>query len=436
MKFFLEHILSFLARRTISKYQPLIVGVTGSVGKTSSREAIFTVLSRKYRARRSDKNYNTEIGVPLTILGIPHSGKKIFGWIASCFGALVRLVIRDSAYPDILVIEMGADHPGDIGYLARLAPPLVGVITAISDVPVHVKFFTGPKELALEKAKLIEALPPEGYAVLNADDEMVRTIRDRTRGHVFSFGFGEDADVRIRDFTMRVREGASGVPSAGIGFTIEHDGKSVHVELENTFGRQQATAAATAAAVGLVFNMNLAEIATALRTYASPSGRLKLLRGNKGSLILDDSYNSSPQASEAALEVLREFPARRRIAVLGDMLELGAYTESAHRMLGAEVARVADLCIGVGGRMKFALDEVSRPQSDNRRVRDATDILWYATPTEAGKKLDELLRSGDVVLIKGSQSMRMERAVKEVMAEPERADELLVRQTVDWLRRP
>src|SRR3989344_2416115 len=192
MKSLLINLLASAARYTLRRYRPKIVGITGSVGKTSTKEAIFTVLAGRYRVRRSEKNYNTEIGVPLTILGIPHYGKNIFGWLWAIGRTRMRAFMRSAGYPEILVIEMGADRPGDIGYLAELAPPFVGVITAIGDMPVHVEFFDSPKALAQEKARLIAALPPEGRAILNCDDPAVLEIKGRAKARILSFGFRKD----------------------------------------------------------------------------------------------------------------------------------------------------------------------------------------------------------------------------------------------------
>lgn len=413
----------------------MIVGVTGSVGKTSTKEAIFTVLSAKYRVRRSKGNYNTEIGVPLTILGIPHCGKNVFKWLFVLIRAAIRALIRVDQYPEILVLEMGTDRPGDIAYLVKLAPPLVGVITAIGEIPVHVEFFAGPRQLAEEKAKLIAALPPEGYAVLNHDDATIHEVKGRTGAHILTYGFETDAGVRIIRHETRIR-GRGAAIDAGTDVALAQGSEIATVHLKNSFGKQQAYAAAAAAAAGLIFNMSLAEIAAALRRYESPPGRLKLIRGNKGAWILDDTYNASPASTHAALEVLAEFPAQRRIAVLGDMLELGKFTEAAHRTIGDRVRAAADLFIAVGERMKFAVEEAKMPGTGSGRTLPASQIFWFATSAEAGKKLEKLLLPGDVVLIKGSQSMRMERVVEEIMAEPERAAELLVRQAVDWKRRP
>lgn len=422
MKSLLERILASAARYTLRRYRPKVVAITGSVGKTSTKEAVFAVLSNRYRVRRSEKNYNTEIGVPVTILGIPHYGRNALGWLWGISRAYTKAWVRSPAYPDILVLEMGADRPGDIGYLAGIAPPSVSVITAIGETPVHVEFFAGPQELAEEKARLIAALPPEGRAVLNGDDPVVRGMSSRTKARAMTFGFRKDATMRIQGYHLE----ASG-SAPGIRFELLYSGEASPVVLSNTFGEQQAYAAAAAACVGVVFRMRLRDICRALGRYEAPAGRLKLLRGNKQSLILDDTYNASPIATLAALEVLAAFPARRRIAVLGDMLELGAYTEAAHRAVGERAAAVADLFAGVGERMKFAFDEASHSA---RRP----EMHWFATGQEAGPALDALLQPGDVVLVKGSQGMRMERVVEEIMAEPQRAGELLVRQTVDWKR--
>lgn len=441
MKAVLGKILAVLARATLRRYKPTITAITGSVGKTSAKEAVFTMLESRFNVRRSEKNYNTEIGVPLTILGIPHHGRNIFKWLSAFIRVAIRVLIRDQNFPEILVLEMAADRPGDIEYLVKLAPPFIGVITAIGEIPVHVEFFSGPQAVAEEKSKLIQALPQQGMAVLNCDDSSVMEMKNRTPARLITYGFTGGADVRIASYELQFPEAQTIVYKfprpqkkvddagalSGISFTLNYDGHTALIKLSNAFGKQQAYAAAAAAAVGLALGMALAEIAEALAGYESPPGRLKLLRGNKNTLILDDTYNASPSATAAALEVLVAFPARRRIAALGDMLELGEYTETAHRLAGKKAAAVADIFIGVGERMKFALDEA--------RANCATETLWFATSREAGQALEAMLQPGDVVLVKGSQSIRMEKAVLEVMAEPQRAKELLVRQDSEWLKR-
>lgn len=418
----LTRALAFLTHLTLQRRRPTVVGITGSVGKTSTREAVFTVLSTRYRARQSQKNYNTEIGAPLAVLGIPHYGRNPFGWIWGLTKSAFRLLVSDRGYPEVLVLELGADRPGDIAYLSTLVRPNVGVITAIGEVPVHIEFFSGPAALAKEKGELVAALPQDGSAVLNADDPRAMEMRPRARARVLTFGFAGGADVRISNYELIAGEWN------GIRFDLEHSNQRAAVRIKNAFGRQQAAAAAAATAAGVALKVDLADAARALASYAPPPGRMKLLKGNKGSLILDDTYNASPAAAEAALDVLAAFPAKRRIFVLGDMLELGAYTERAHRAVGAKAAEIADVFFGVGERMKFALDEA-------RRGGRAIETQWFAASSEAGRPLEAMLRPGDVVLVKGSQSMRMEKVVLEIMQEPENASGLLVRQETEWLRK-
>lgn len=434
MKAILQKILALLTGAILRRYRPKIVGITGSVGKTSTKEAIFSVLKSKYRVRCSEKNYNTEIGVPLAILGIHHYGRNVFLWAAALIRVAIGVLIRVREYPEILVLEMGADRPGDISYLVKLAPPFVGVITAIGDIPVHVEFFDGPEALAREKADLIKALPSDGYAVLNYDDAATRGIKSETNARIFSYGFNPEALVKIINYEMRADVGGGERP--GVSFKIEHNGSVVPMRLTGAFGKAQASAAAAAVCLGLIFGMNLVEIAEALSSYESPPGRMKLFNGVKRVLILDDTYNASPSAALAALDVLAEFPAGRKIVVFGDMLELGQHTETAHRAIGEKIAAVADLFIAVGERMKFALDEAAHGGAEGRRKLQNQQVLWFARSDDVGKKLEELLEPGDVVLVKGSQGMRMERIVKEIMAEPLKAEELLVRQDSEWLSKP
>lgn len=422
MKSILIQILGILARLTIRRYRPIVIGVTGSVGKTSAKEAIFAVLRTRYRTRRSQKSYNTEIGMPLAILGAEHQQGNVFGWLGVLLRSAWHLVLP-AVYPEVLILEYGVQQPGDMDYLVGIAPPLVAVVTAIGEVPVHVEYFAGPLAVAEEKGKLAAALPAAGYAVLNSDDDTVSDMRGRTAAHPMTYGFGSDAMLCIHGYAL---------DEHGLRCSFTHGTDTASVHLRNTFGKQQAYAAAAAVAVGLVLNLRFSDAARAVEAYEAPPGRLKLLGGNKGSRILDDTYNAAPAAMHAALDVLSEFPAaRRRIAVLGDMLELGRFTEAAHRAVGDQVSRTADIFIAVGERMKFAAEEVRARWGRESSVR----MFWFATSPEAGKKLEALLQPGDTVLVKGSQDMRMERVVEEIMAEPQRAKELLVRQDTEWLTR-
>lgn len=400
-----------MAQWTLRRYKPLVVAVTGSVGKTSTKEAIFAVLKSQYhdRVRRTTMNLNTEIGVPLAILGIRGGGKNPLAWAFHLLKGFFAVVWSPS-HPEVLILEMGADRPGDIRYLAQLAPPRIAVVTAIGEIPAHVEFFAGPKTLAREKAKLLEALPEDGWAMLNFDDLTVLEMRERKEMRVLTFGFGESADVRATAYEIRTGVDAGREIPEGINFKLEYRGTIVPVRLHGMFGKGAAYAALAAAAVGLALKMHLVEISEALSDIQPVPGRLCLVNGVKHSLILDDTYNAAPQAVVEALDTLAEFPARRRIAVLGDMLELGKYTEAAHRTMGERAARVADFFVTVGERMRFAGHEAIARGMDESRVH------MFSTTQEAGKWLQDKIMEGDVVLVKGARAMRMERVVEELHA--------------------
>lgn len=415
-------------------YQPKIIGITGSVGKTSARDALYAILKKRFRVRKPEKNFNNEIGMPLAILGIEHQGQSSVGWFFALAGAYFKIIFRDSNFPEILILEYGIDHPKDMDYLLAIAKPAIAVVTAIGDVPVHVEFFRNPEGLVNEKAKLVSAVNPTGHVVLNHDDYAVYDMKEKTRAHLVTFGFEEHAEVRVSNLKLQLKkEGDNGDVPEGITFKMEYNGNFVPVRLQNTFGVPQAYAAASAAAVALVLGMNLVDIANALQDYDSPPGRMRLLRGIKKSYILDDTYNAAPEAMRSALDTLKNLPGKRKIAVLGDMLEIGKYTEQVHRAIGDQVAEFADMLFTVGPRAKFIADEAKhRGIAVGGRRLESNQVGSFDDAVEAGRTLDPLVEEGDLILLKGSQALRMEKAVKEIMARPDKAWELLVRQEEYW----
>ncbi|OIO48620.1 MAG: hypothetical protein AUJ32_00140 [Parcubacteria group bacterium CG1_02_40_82] len=422
MKKIIEHILKRLAADVLRKYKPYIIGVTGSMGKTSTKEAIFAVLGTRFSVRRNVKNYNNEIGVPLTILGEESGGRSPLRWLFIFLKAL-KIIFFKTKYPEILILEMGADKPGDIKYLMSFVNPNIGVITGIGEIPVHVEFFKSSVQVAREKAGLIEFLEKEDFAILNFDDKLVKGMATKTQAKILSYGFDEAADVRATGYEINI---TLDPVLSGIGFKIEYDGKNLWFKKEGIFGEHQVYPILSAYAVGLALNMNLAEIFEGLKAYMPPRGRLQMIEGIKSSWILDDTYNASPAATISALETLAKFEGRRRIAVLGDMLELGEFTESAHRLIGEKVSECADYFFAVGERMQFAAEAA------NKKGMKKQKVFWFETADGARMPLQMIMQKGDVILIKGSQSMRMEKIVEEIMAHPEMAGELLVRQEEKW----
>ncbi len=394
-----------LAIWTIRKYQPGVIAVTGSVGKTSTKEAIFSTLSPYRHVRANRKNFNNELGVPLTILGdYPEIGGKLF-WLKVIFLAFSRLIFR-MRYPELLVLEYGVDKPGDMKYLLDIARPQIGVITAIGEIPVHVEFFSGPEALAREKSKIIENLPSTGFAVLNFDDDAVYEMKERTRAHIMSFGFGEGAEVRITNYEVRM----DGANPAGISFKLNYAGSFVPIHLDGCFGKAQAYAAAAGASLGIIFGLNLVKIAEALSEFKAPSGRGKLIPGVKQTFILDDAYNASPLSMGAAIDTVENLKAKRKVAVLGDMLEIGKYTVEAHEDIGRLVSGRFDILFTVGSRAKFIATAAEKEGMPKKNIHS------FDTAEEAAPEVQKLIRKGDLILIKASHSIGLDKIVEEIKA--------------------
>ncbi len=388
---------------TIGKYQPGVIAITGSVGKTSAKEAIHAVLKASRSVRASSGNFNNEIGVPLSILGDWQQITGKWFWVKVILVSLAGLVFRFK-YPEILILEYAADRPGDIKYLLDIAKPQIGVVTAIGDIPAHVEFFSGPGALAREKSKVVEVLPANGFAVLNHDDQTVLEMKPRTRAHIITFGFASDAEVQITNFENRMENSRP----AGISFKLNYGGSFVPVKLDGCFGRVQAYAAATAACIGLIFGMNLVRISEALLEYQSPPRRLKLLAGVKRTFVIDDSYNASPLSMHAAIETAKALKAKRKVAVLGDMLEIGKYAPEAHETIGRLAGKVFDVLITIGAKAKFiaeAAKETGMPRKN---------IYSFDTADEAKAEVQKLIRQGDLILIKGSNAIKLDKIVEEI----------------------
>ncbi|MBI3589263.1 MAG: UDP-N-acetylmuramoyl-tripeptide--D-alanyl-D-alanine ligase [Candidatus Liptonbacteria bacterium] len=401
----LKAVLKRLASVTLWRYRPGIIGVTGSVGKTSTKMAIAAVLKGDRLIRFAQGNFNNEIGLPLTILGDYSEVKGIFFWMSVIFRSLWQILgPKNTHYPELLILEYAADKPGDIKYLLSIARPNVSIITAIGDIPVHVEFYNEAEEVAREKGRLIEFLPTAGFAILNKDDEAVLNLKDRTRAHLMTFGFNRGSDLRITNFETRIFEG---VPT-GLSFKLEYGGSTVPVKIDHAIGKAQGYAAAAAAAVGIAFGFNLIKVSDRLKNYQPPRGRMNLVRGIKSSLILDDSYNASPMSMHAALDTLRDLPAKRKIAVLGDMTEIGSYTIGAHETLGRLAADVVDILVTVGPRGKIIAESAQKTGLNKKNIQVFEDV------DEAKKPIRELIRKGDLVLVKASHIIQLNEIVEEI----------------------
>ncbi len=418
-----ERKLKKYAERILEKYNPDIIAITGSVGKTSTKEAIYGVLKNHFEVRKSEKNYNNEIGVPLTLIGSDSGGKSPFAWLG-IFRKAKKIIRNKCEYPKIIILEMGADHPGDIEYLTSFIKPKIAIVTHVGHS--HVEYFKTQKNIAREKGRLIENTRKDGYAVLNFDDPYVLSMAKRTKANVLTYGFSEGSDLRASE----VRAGEESKNGIGISFKLAYDKSNVPVILPNILGEHFIYAVLCAIAVSKIYEINIVDTISELKNFEPLPGRMKLLKGIKNTKIIDDTYNSSPQSVIAALKAMALYPSKRKIAVLGDMLELGKISENEHYAIGEKLMDFGiDIAICVGERSR----DIARGAKDSGMLPDR--IFSFSEIREAGKFLQERMEQGDLVLIKGSQGMRMENIVQEVMAEPQRAREVLCRQSNEWRNR-
>lgn len=418
-------LLQLEARLVLKKYKPHIIAITGSVGKTSTKDALYTVLSTSFFVRKSDKSFNSDIGIPLTILGIPNGWSNPFIWIKNLLEGLALILLRNH-YPKWLILEVGADRPKDIKKIARWLKPDIVVVTRLPSVPVHVEFFNGPEAVIKEKRYLVEALKPNGLLVLNSDDDKVMALKESVPAKVITYGFLKGADLLALNDTISYQ---GGLPK-GMRFRVDYDQKSMPVNIHNAIGRQNIYPAIAAIAVGFSQNLNMVAMGQALLKHEAPPGRMKVLEGIKGSMVIDDSYNSSPVAAMEALNTLEKISsAGKKIAVLGDMMELGRFSVDEHTKIGKRASEICDVLITVGVRARHIAEGALENGMSEEVIRQYDDV------ERAGKELESDLDAGDVVLIKGSQSVRMERTVAEIMAHPEKQKQLLVRQEKEWQKR-
>lgn len=349
------------------KHSVRVIAITGSVGKTSTKDATATLLSRKFKALKSEGNLNTEIGVPLTLLELDDHQKA--------------------------VIEMGMYLPGDIALLCKIALPQVGVVTNVG--PSHLERTGSLEATAKAKGELVEALPPEGLAILNGDDPLVRSMSSGAKAKVLYYGTQEGLDLRATDVKSR---GLS-----GITFSVKWQGQGRRLET-CLIGVHSVYTALAAAAVALNEGMEMEEVAEGLKHLES-GNRIKVIPGPGGSVILDDTYNSSPASCLAALSILEEMKGER-IAVLGDMLELGDAEEEGHRSVGRRAAEVASCLITLGQRARTIAEEA--------RAAGLKDVRAVSSHDEVVVALRGALRRDCYVLVKGSRGLAMENIVKKL----------------------
>ncbi len=364
------HSLQSLAAWVRRRWPGTVVAVTGSAGKTTTKDVIAALLAAKRRTGKTVGNYNNHVGLPLSILRLP-----------------------DDA--EIAVLEIGMNHPGEIKALAQIARPEIGVVTNVGYA--HIENFDSLEGVAAAKRELIEALPADGTAVLNADDERVIRFAEAHPGPVVTFGFSERAGVRAVNF-----ESFDG----GARFEVAGEGQFRTA----LFGRHGVSNILAGFAVAKIFGIRPAELREAVAALEPAPMRGRRF-DHHGITIIDDCYNANPDAVRAMLEALRDMPARRRIAVLGEMLELGRWTETLHQEIGRVVAACrVDVLVGIRGAARQLADAAV----DAGLAAGAA--YFFSEPEPAGDALVELARPGDVILFKGSRAVHVERALERFLS--------------------
>jgi UDP-N-acetylmuramoyl-tripeptide--D-alanyl-D-alanine ligase len=360
--------LQRLAAYWRGKYRVKVVGITGSVGKTTCKELTAAVLSSGYQVLKSEANLNTEIGLPLTLLQLRPEHEQV-------------------------VLEMGMYGLGDIRLLCQMARPQIGVVTNVG--PVHLERLGTLEAIAQAKAELVESLPVDGWAVLNGDDPLVAAMAERTSARVALFGESPQCSVRGTVLSTSGLE--------GISFRLTCDDESVDVSAPLP-GRHNLYNALAAATVGLANGLSLQEVAAALAA-ADVLLRLRVLSGPQGSTILDDTYNASPASMLAALDLLAELPGRH-LALLGDMLELGTFEEEGHCLVGERAAQTTDILYTVGERGRII--------GEAAQAAGHQDVRFLASKEAAAAAIRETLSEGDHLLVKASRAMALETVIEEL----------------------
>jgi UDP-N-acetylmuramoyl-tripeptide--D-alanyl-D-alanine ligase len=349
-----------------------VIGVTGSVGKSTTKELLWNVLNTKYHTLKNEGNFNNEIGLPLTLLQLTGEHQR-------------------------LVLEMGMYALGEIELLCQLAQPQVGVVTNVG--PVHLERLGTIERIAQAKSELVQALPvgPEGVAILNFDDPLVQPMAEQTQARVLTYGLSPGADLWASDVTSAGLE--------GIRFVFHYQGERLHVRVP-LLGRHSVHTALRAALGGLAEGLAWEEIIQGLQSLPNTTQlRLVAIPGPNRSTLLDDSYNASPASTIAALNLLEDIKATGKIAVLGDMMELGSYEDEGHRKVGCRAADVVDLLVVIGRRAQIIANEAEvcgLAPDKIIRLADNQAVIQF---------LKEVLGPEHIVLIKGSNSQRMNEIV-------------------------
>ena len=411
-------ILKRFAKRRVKKFKGTVIGVTGSVGKTSTKEAIYTILNTKFRVVKNRESMNTEFGLPLTILELDSGYSSAFKWSYLLIKGFFRSFRK--MHSEVLIVEMGVDKPGDMDVLLSIVKPYIAVMGPIAPVHLAEGQFENLDKVFEEKSKLIHALPEDGIAVLYADDDRTSKLaKGRAKSKTFTFGTVPEADYKATSIEESLD---------GIKFNLNTEGRRDEIAVP-ILGKHHVNIILPAIICGLAMKMTLEEIVEALKRFRLPAGRLNLLPGIKeGSIIIDGSYNSSPKACVEALRTLAGLTPKaggRKIAILGTMNELGEDSERLHKEVGKSVPDSCNILVTVG--------TMAENFAEGAKEKGMKNIFKFKNVSETISEFRNKIKENDIVLVKGSQNnVRLEKFVKEIMKFPDQASGLIVRQGKYW----
>ncbi len=415
-------ILTWEAKMILKRHKPFIISITGNLGKTTTKDSIAAAL-KTFDVRATAKSLNSEFGLPLTIIGSKSGWSNVLVWVKIILQGM--WVLLKSNYPKYLVLEIGADQKGDIETVSKWLKSDIVVLTAFSEVPVHVENYTDKDELVKEKAFLVDTLKTDGLFIYNADCKdslrIVETIRDR-KIKLVSFGI-KSGDVKVLDVN-------NDISTKSVSCTVRGFQGDYILTCTNTVGESAILCALPALIVANDLSLDIVIAIKNIIHMKKTPGRMSLLDGKSATVIIDDSYNASPLATSHGIKTLASLTGvNKKIAMLGDMLELGDYTRDEHYKIGLLAAKSMHTLVTVGPRSKAILEGAL-----DAGMREA-NMFNFDTSIDAARYVLTVMSHGDVIYIKGSQSMRMERAVKMLLSDAVDSKTHLVRQEEEWLKR-
>ncbi|MFH1749663.1 MAG: UDP-N-acetylmuramoyl-tripeptide--D-alanyl-D-alanine ligase [bacterium] len=395
--------LKIPAQILLFRFQPHIIAITGSVGKTTTKDAIAWVLNKnlylhKFGVRKNHGNLNTELGVPLTILGFKDTAQGMM-WVIYIFIAFFRAIFVFK-YPKTLILEMAADKPGDIKYLTSFIKPHTSIVTNIG--PAHLQAFKSIEKITQEKSILIKVLTENNQAILNIDDENTRKMGFQTKAKVIYFGQSNDANIYIDN----IQENKDGLHAK------IHFGGSTAPLFMKSVGKSNIYAALASISVACeVFGIDLIEATKNLSDFQPSKGRGGVLVGRRHCTIIDDTYNANPLSMQAAFEYLNVLAKsdNKKIIILGEMLELGVKSDSYHQQVGKLAGDSADYVLAVGGQANNYI------KGAKQSIENINNLQQFSKPEEAVEYILKIISKNDIILVKGSRGAKMERVVQTLL---------------------